>query len=319
MITSARIRLQFNAYNHRVSRWLLIVLLPLAACYAPKYGDCSVACGNADCPVGLSCVDGFCRASNADLGTRCIDAPPGDSDNDTITDDKDNCPTVENTDQANEDKDEFGDVCDPCPPFPDADNNDTDGDKVGNGCDPNPEMIGDSIVMFEGFNELPSDALIVGNWTFIDGQARVSDSTLDMSVSDVVWMRTVSANESVLARIKISNLAGASAAAGIVSQLSATNGFSCVAGVDSGSNPKLMLRNRLNTIVDSSAAMDITVDPYLLDERRIGQEYRCNASAITMTRAMYTSTMAPATTAQFGLRAYDASAQYDWVMIVASP
>jgi hypothetical protein len=303
-------------------RWVVLLLLPLTACYRPTYRDCAVACGSEGCPVGYTCIDGFCRASGANLTEACVDAPPpppGDTDDDTITDDMDNCPLHANTAQANEDSDEFGDACDPCPPFPPPDNNDQDGDGVGNGCDPNPTVGGDTLVLFEGFNAMPTDATIAGSWIFMDGQARISDSTLGGPPSDVVWTRTVPMNESVLARIRISNLAGASAAAGIVTQLSSTNGFSCLAGFDSASNPKLMLRNRMNTIVGSSDATNLTGSSYLLDERRTGQDYRCSAPAITATRAMYTSTMTPSTTAQYGLRVYDASALFDWVMVVGSP
>ena len=299
----------------------MVVLLPLAACYRPTYRDCAVACENAGCPNGLTCIAGFCRA-NGMSEPACVDAPPGppnDVDNDSVLNEQDNCPERANTDQANEDKDAFGDVCDPCPVFGDPDNNDMDGDGVGNGCDPNPMDAGDVLVLFHGFNEMPTDAAITGNWIFIDGQARISDSTLGGPPADLVWTRSVPANESVLARIKIANLAGPSAAAGIISQLSASNGFSCVVGFDSASNQKLMLRNRVNTIVDGPAAMDITVEPFTMDERRTGQEYKCYAPKVAPMNAMYASTVTPSTATQYGLRAYDTTAQYDWVMVIGSP
>jgi hypothetical protein len=296
----------------------VLVLLPIAACYRPTYSDCAIACGSVGCPVGLSCVDGFCRTSNAELANRCVDAPPGDLDGDTIADDVDNCPQISNTDQANEDGDMLGDACDPCPPFAD-DNNDGDGDGVGNGCDPNPALKGDVIVLFEGFHSPPTDAEITGNWMFMDDQARTSDSTLDSSISDIVWTRTVPLNETVLAQITISNLTGAKAAAGIVTQLSATNGFSCLAGLDDVSAPALQLRNRNNTINDQITATGVTGRTYMLDETRLGQLYKCSAPDIATSRTMYTSTVAPSTTAKFGLRAYDSSAHFDWVMVVGSP
>ena len=300
----------------------MVALLPLAACYGPTYRDCAIACGSEGCPVGMACVDGFCRASGANAS--CVDAPPpppGDGDGDTVTDDMDNCPMVKNTDQANEDMDEYGDVCDPCPVFGGIDNNDKDGDLVGNGCDPNIDVGGDVIVLFDGFNARPETATITGDWTFVDGQARISDSAVDGIPSDIVWMLDIPANEVMLARIYIANLAGASAAAGIVGQLGANNGFSCVAGVDSGNNQKVMIRNRLNTIVDSQVADESVTggEPYTIDMSRFGQDYRCNAPDKIPMRAMYTSTMTPSTTAQYGLRVYDASAHYNWIMVVSTP
>jgi hypothetical protein len=71
-----------------------------------------------------------------------------DTDQDTITDDKDNCKTIVNTDQADLDKDKIGDVCDDdkdgdtisnsidnCPIIANKDQKDTDGDKIGDLCD----------------------------------------------------------------------------------------------------------------------------------------------------------------------------------------
>ena len=78
-----------------------------------------------------------------------IDSPcPGDSDNDTIPNEIDNCPLTFNPDQTDTDGDGLGDACDDdddgdtvpdttdnCPFTPNADQTDTDGDGIGDACD----------------------------------------------------------------------------------------------------------------------------------------------------------------------------------------
>ena len=61
---------------------------------------------------------------------------PEDTDNDTILDNQDNCPTVPNKDQADSDQDKVGDVCDNCPDVENTDQKNADGDKKGDACDP---------------------------------------------------------------------------------------------------------------------------------------------------------------------------------------
>jgi hypothetical protein len=62
------------------------------------------------------------------LGGGCID-----SDNDGLCDSEDNCPAVDNTDQADGDGDGLGDVCDNCN-FYNPDQLDSDNDGVGDSC-----------------------------------------------------------------------------------------------------------------------------------------------------------------------------------------
>jgi len=54
----------------------------------------------------------------ADLELLCLANCFTESDTDTIADEIDNCPTVNNEQQSNMDEDEFGDLCDPCPNDP---------------------------------------------------------------------------------------------------------------------------------------------------------------------------------------------------------
>ena len=88
----------------------------------------------------------LCDASGGPAGTACalIDesgfptsgelcALTGHSDSDSHGDACDNCPLIENVDQADSDGDGIGDACDACPRFPD-DGTDTDGDGIGDAC-----------------------------------------------------------------------------------------------------------------------------------------------------------------------------------------
>ncbi|MEM7248585.1 MAG: hypothetical protein AAF533_24860 [Acidobacteriota bacterium] len=62
--------------------------------------------------------------------------PGPDADGDTLIDECDNCPTVDNLDQADRDGDTVGDACDNCPDDVNPDQADTDGDGTGDACKP---------------------------------------------------------------------------------------------------------------------------------------------------------------------------------------
>jgi subtilisin family serine protease len=69
----------------------------------------------------------------------------GDTDQDGVCDDVDNCPRDSNADQADADKDSVGNVCDNCPTAPNLDQSDVDTDGLGDACDncpvtPNPDQ-----------------------------------------------------------------------------------------------------------------------------------------------------------------------------------
>ncbi len=58
----------------------------------------------------------------------------GDRDLDGINNSQDNCPDIENADQANSDEDGLGDVCDNCPDVANPDQADLNGDGLGDMC-----------------------------------------------------------------------------------------------------------------------------------------------------------------------------------------
>src|SRR5262245_18727525 len=108
-----------------------------------------------------------------------------DGDGDGIVDLIDNCPGLPNPFQDNEDGDALGDACDPCPPYADAPVVDIDGDSVSDACDPNPTMVGDRIVVFEGFEHPTASSMTRGTWTFEAGQAKIIGS-LD-AINILAW------------------------------------------------------------------------------------------------------------------------------------
>jgi hypothetical protein len=97
----------------------------------------------------------------------------GDADSDGINDSSDNCPSVENTNQADLDGDTAGDVCDDdddgdgvndeddnCPRLFDQAQFDTDGDGLGNSCDPDDDD--------DGVNDIDDNCDLVANPDQVD-------------------------------------------------------------------------------------------------------------------------------------------------------
>lgn len=58
-----------------------------------------------------------------------------DQDDDGISDEEDNCPSVANADQADGDSDGVGDLCDNCPNISNSDQKNSDSDSLGDACD----------------------------------------------------------------------------------------------------------------------------------------------------------------------------------------
>ena len=106
--------------------------------FFPEEGEsyCTEGCeDDADCPSGFTCTF-FGGASNQcypNDGINVCDVI--DTDEDTVPDEDDNCPTVANPEQQDSDMDGLGDACDNCPEYETLDQADDDQDGIGNLCD----------------------------------------------------------------------------------------------------------------------------------------------------------------------------------------
>ncbi|MEM9525109.1 MAG: PKD domain-containing protein, partial [Bacteroidota bacterium] len=106
--------------------------------------------------VTLTVTDGD-GATDTDVVTVTVLEETGDTDNDGIPDDEDNCPTVPNADQADFDNDNEGDVCDP--------DDDNDGVLDADDCDPFNDQIGVATTVYyadfdgDGFGD-PGDSQV---------------------------------------------------------------------------------------------------------------------------------------------------------------
>jgi len=85
--------------------------------------------------------------------TELVDSPSeSDGDNDGVSDQSDNCPTVANASQHDEDGDRIGDDCDNCPIVANTSQGDAgDGDGIGDVCDPRPATPGDCAILIDTF------------------------------------------------------------------------------------------------------------------------------------------------------------------------
>ncbi len=132
-------------------------------------------CGSDDPALGTPCDGpGECGGNVCDLtdpeGGSCI-ASSGDLDGDGIPNTKDFCHHEPGGD-FDEDRDGIGDVCDRCPTAPPPADPDGDGDAVDSPCDPDPDVGGDTIAVFEGFNAgLPASWTASPGWSFVGGDA----------------------------------------------------------------------------------------------------------------------------------------------------
>ncbi|MEE2643480.1 MAG: pentapeptide repeat-containing protein, partial [Myxococcota bacterium] len=132
-------------------------------------GDCPCQ-SNGDCAAGEGCdvetgecfaleclKDGDCALGEVCVGSRCVTDLEADRDRDSIADNVDNCPNVENPEQEDLDGDELGDACDEdddgdgvldasdnCALVSNPVQGDADQDRIGNRCDE--DMAGTSVI-----------------------------------------------------------------------------------------------------------------------------------------------------------------------------
>jgi hypothetical protein len=315
---------------------LLGSLVP--ACYAPSFSDCALRCSGAGtCPDGMSCDGQFCRAAGA-VGTACMatgidapddtmfDGPVGDRDGDTITDARDNCPNMPNVDQDNEDGDVFGDVCDPCPVGAGVANMDSDGDKVGDGCDPNPNVPGESIALFEGFNRTPTGVMTSGSVMFVSGQlVIVGEGPTMNTVAGVLWPAMSSQNTVIVTNFKVDELlatAGAVARSGIgvVDRFFMQDRSGIWCGIGLGTDGKQ------ERFIDEAPVLPLTAEPDFkvgiprtLAFRTSANNYDCIYGPAGDRLVAQSSRNAGLAPLGHGIRSNGASAHVDWFMVINTP
>jgi hypothetical protein len=114
----------------------------------------------------------------------------GDTDEDGVCDDEDNCPNNANADQADADNDGVGDVCDNCPNNANADQADADNDGVGDVCDncvdtPNPDQAdlnGNGVGDVCDFCT-PEDMDLIAGQTIVAGNVSIVNDGVNLEVT----------------------------------------------------------------------------------------------------------------------------------------
>jgi hypothetical protein len=136
-------------------------------------GACSPSTGDgigSPCSLDEPCSEGVCNLSGPGEPT-CL-APDEDFDNDGLPNNRDFC-NQQAGGEFDEDQDGIGDECDACPVSRPPERPDTDNDGVDAPCDPEPDMDGEQITIFEGFNAAldPNKFRAVGTWEARGGEA----------------------------------------------------------------------------------------------------------------------------------------------------
>ncbi|MCB9562946.1 MAG: thrombospondin type 3 repeat-containing protein [Kofleriaceae bacterium] len=142
-----------------------------------------------DCPDDLD--PGQADRDGDGVGDACDGCPDdanadqADRDGDDVQDACDACPDVADASPHDEDDDGLPDVCDPCPHLA-GDAADADADGVGDACDPHPSVGGDRLAAFLAFDDPAQlDELVrLGDGTFaIDGDQLVITAVTSAAVT----------------------------------------------------------------------------------------------------------------------------------------
>lgn len=301
---------------------IAIAALVSACSYDPSFGDCLVACGTAlECPQGLACgAGGFCRAPDSESSCSDpgkTDSDPDDVDGDGVMNVDDNCPTIKNSDQANEDGDRFGDACDPCPPFADPPVlDDPDGDGVSGACDPFPTLPGDRIALFEGFAlpSLPHEWSSVGDWSFSQGDAVITEGDARASL---FVTRTTTARQTVATQFVVGGLSGTDQQIGTMQLADTSRDVECVLDHVRPTQDFIEIANVVGgaiQIVEATMAPPFERTTVTFSHRRVGTQHVCGDGPATTTGV----TPFVAGPLDLGVVTRSVSARVKWVLVVES-
>ena len=142
----------------------------------PQPGECASGfCGTPknNGGGGCGCGGGSILVNNTDIGQTY--STSDDYDADGLEDDFDNCPFVNNRDQADKDGDKVGDVCDNCAAIGNPDQRDVNLDSEGDACDA--DIDGDTVL--NAADNCPSVPNVLKKDTDGDGLGDVCDVDMD--------------------------------------------------------------------------------------------------------------------------------------------
>ncbi len=295
-----------------MKRLFLTVVAGLAGCGA------GVGIGD-ECSLTSPCGDGAVCDFTDPAGPVCIDAD-GDLDGDGISNALDFCNHAPGG-AFDEDRDGIGDDCDRCPIAPPASSPDRDSDEVDSPCDPDPDVDGDQIVAYSGFNEpLPANWMATAAWEIVGGEAIARSTDIVNNEVLVAPLPLVSQHVAVFSQYRIDALDpnATSHRAGVVTVDQRPAGGTDVtcAGVRTGGEDNLLLDTTVNVASDSFM-IDLFDDAGLyrltlaLDNSNAG----CAMAAGSETGATTATTNGEAPN-QGGLTAKGVTARFQYLLVV---
>jgi len=286
----------------------------VTACFGP-HDEAGSPCASSACPSDQVCRHGTCYH------------PADDTDKDGLPDGMDNCPGIANPDQSDEDGDGIGDACDPCPVDPVDPPSDPDGDGVSDSCDPNPDTPGDSLVLFEGFdNGVPT------SWQVMTATTDASNGDASMSIAagmhgTITPPITTPTNGAVSVAVTIDATVGPNDAdfgPALPLALAPDTGILCwlyAPVAASSANHEIILYDRTSgTDVATAPLRWQTGNEYRVTLAKTDKMYRCTVSGPEGTMSadgMVAST--PVAMPVVAWRGFAMNAHLAWVMVVQSP
>jgi len=274
-----------------------------------------------------------------------VDAPPSDTDGDGVVDAIDNCPSVPNPGQLDEDGDGVGDVCDNCPGIPNptqANDGEAVGgitpDGVGDACDPRPDLGGDFIGLFDGFNTLRSGWNVsagADTWGVTGGRMEQTSTAGGVSgnVRLLTWSDDTFGDAVVETVVQIDSMSSTTSTefrtVGVVASFDdatfgGDTGYACVQFRDTTSTPPDAVF--IFKISGSASGIGAAALPWLLNTSdrvrttlyttAAGGAQRCTVNNIdTAESATATSSDAEYGGSHIGLRTYRTAASFEYVVV----